>query len=121
MDIVANIITYLKTVPTITAVVGNRIYPYWYPENKTYPFIVIGATQQGFDDDGENLRNITVETRCYTLNDISGAKSLDNNLKNAFGVSTLNDLVYISGAMLSDPDNPSSIYYLSELETQFSV
>lgn len=119
MSVASNIIIYLKSIPVITTIVGTRIYEDWYPVDKQFPFILVIETDHDYEDEDLSLRNITIETRCYTLNDKDKADYMDSLILSAFKNSSFDsDFIPISGSLMSDPDKPEWTYYISEYETQ---
>lgn len=119
MSVASNIINYLKGIPAITTIVGNRIYEDWYPDVKSFPFILVIEKDGEYEDEDFNLRNITIETRCYTLNDKDKADYMDSLILSALKTGNFDsDFIPMSGQTLNDTDKPEWVYYLSEYETQ---
>lgn len=74
----------LSTEPTVTAIVGQKIYPDITPQDVQYPFCVytiVDSNPVNFKDGQSNLEEIQFQIDCYTQS-YDTTQELANNIRN---------------------------------------
>lgn len=132
-DIVQSARTLLLALPGISALVGGRVYGFWYPPKPVFPFIIVRAATPGrLQAEAPVMSGISLEVRCYAdseaaaasidravLGQLTGAESSDFKAYMTLildgGFQYINSQVL--GKLLQDPET-RWIYTLSEYETE---
>lgn len=95
-DVLQNIRSYLLTQTAITALVANRVYPNWYPENPVLPFAVVRINSGSLSGEAPR-RSVDLQVRSYDLTDRK-SQVLDNLILEALtGASASDQGAYLVG------------------------
>jgi hypothetical protein len=130
-DIVKSARDYLYSRSEITALVSDRIYCNWYPDNpkgqQAFPFLVVRLNAGSLNNESPDIRDTGLEFRCYTDPETADAEITASNMDLALmdvlvnGDPTPYGFGYFIntaiGRSFEDPDF-KWIYVLSEYDAQ---